>query len=571
MMQRLVPWLFVFPFALSLPSHSAAQSQSPPPTLFSAANPSQPSQAPVVYLGEELFTLHQKVGSFTPQDRAKAIQDRLAQVANNPMNDFDAITVADTEHGTDIMLGELVLLTVTDGDARPFNRGRQQLAHEYAAKVRNALHKARKELSLETLILEGSLAVAATAMLVAMLVFLHKMFPKFYDRIVQWRGTYIRPIKIQRVEVISAETITKQVIAFAKGIRLVLTIVLFYIYLTTVLRLFPWTRRLANTLIDAVVGTLGSIAQSFLSALPNIAAIIVIVLVTRYGIKVIQMVFNGIERGAITFTGFHRDWASPTFKIVRFLVIAFAIIAIFPYIPGSQSEAFRGVSVFLGVLFSLGSAGAVSNAIAGIILTYMRPFQLGDRVKIADTVGDVMEKTLLVTRIRTIKNVDITIPNSLILGAHIINYSASALTTSPLILHTSVTIGYDAPWRAVHELLKKAALATRNILSDPEPFVLQTALNDFYVTYELNAYTGAPNQMATIYSDLHQNIQDTFNAAGVEIMSPHYTQIRDGNKTTIPDEYLPKTYQAPAFRVEPLSTLLGKPSAAANSPNTATP
>lgn len=398
----------------------------------------------------------------------------------------------------------------------------------------------------------------------------HKVFPKIHHRIKRWEGSYIKAVKIQRVEVFSAETLTRQVIAVANGVRFALTIVIVYVYLTTVLGLFPWTRQLATKLVQAVVATLTTIAQAFLSALPDFAAIIVIIMVTRYVIKLIQMVFNGIQRGAITFAGFHRDWADPTFKIIRFLVIAFAAIAIFPYIPGSQSEAFRGVSVFLGVLFSLGSAGAVSNAIAGIILTYMRPFQLGDRVKIADTVGDVTEKTLLVTRIRTIKNVDITVPNSLILGAHIINYSSTSLSAPPLILNTSVTIGYDTSWRTVHNLLKNAALATRNILSDPEPFVLQTALNDFYVTYELNAYTGAPNQMAVTYSDLHQNIQDTFNEAGVEIMSPHYAQVRDGNKTTIPEDYLPATYQAPALRIQTVNSLLGSPSPTAVPPKSTT-
>lgn len=398
-----------------------------------------------------------------------------------------------------------------------------------------------------------------------------KIFPRIYSRIEQWQDTYIKAIKIQRVEVFSAQTLTRQVVSIARGLRFLLTIMILYIYLTTVLGLFPWTRQLASTLVQAVVTTLSTIAEAFLSALPNLAAIVVIIMVTRYVIKLFRMMFNGIQRGAITFAGFHRDWADPTFKIVRFLIIAFAAMAIFPYIPGSQSEAFRGVSVFLGVLFSLGSAGAVSNAIAGIILTYMRPFQLSDRVKIADTVGDVTEKTLLVTRVRTIKNVDITIPNSLILGAHIINYSSTSLTAPPLILNTSVTLGYDAPWRTVHELLKKAALATRNILSDPEPFVLQTALNDFYVVYELNAYTGAPNKMAATYSDLHQNIQDTFNEAGVEILSPHYAQVRDGNKTTIPDSYLPPNYQAPAFRIDPLESLLGKPSPGGSPPKPPTP
>ena len=178
----------------------------------------------------------------------------------------------------------------------------------------------------------------------------------------------------------------------------------------------------------------------------------------------------------------------------------------------------------------------------------MRAFKIGDRVKIADTIGDVLEKTLLVTRIRTIKNVEITIANAMVLNSHIINFSASAQQEG-LILHTTVTIGYDAPWRTVHQLLIDAALACENILQKPSPFVFQTVLDDFYVHYEINAYTDKPSRMAKTYADLHQLIQDRFNEAGVEIMSSHYSNVRDGNRTTIPDNYLPKDYKAPSFRV----------------------
>lgn len=204
----------------------------------------------------------------------------------------------------------MVLLTVTDGDARPYGRHRQDLAREYAGKLRTVLHKAHKELSLETLLMEGALAVAATAVLAAILLTFHKVFPKIHHRIKRWEGSYIKAVKIQRVEVFSAETLTRQVIAVANGVRFALTIVIVYVYLTTVLGLFPWTRQLATKLVQAVVATLTTIAQAFLSALPDFAAIIVIIMVTRYVIKLIQMVFNGIQRGAITFAGFHRDWAT---------------------------------------------------------------------------------------------------------------------------------------------------------------------------------------------------------------------------------------------------------------------
>lgn len=202
----------------------------------------------------------------------------------------------------------------------------------------------------------------------------------------------------------------------------------------------------------------------------------------------------------------------------------------------------------MGVLFTFGSAGALGNVVAGLVLTYMRAFKIGDRVTIGEVTGDVIEKTLLVTRVRTIQNEMISVPNSTVMNNHTVNFSSDAAVNG-LILHTTVTIGYDAPWRQVHQLLIDAALATDLIEQEPAPYVLQTSLDDYYVSYRINAYTKAPNKQARIYSQLHQNIQDKFNEAGVEIMSPHYKALRDGNATTIPAEHLPKDYEAPAFQV----------------------
>jgi small-conductance mechanosensitive channel len=230
-------------------------------------------------------------------------------------------------------------------------------------------------------------------------------------------------------------------------------------------------------------------------------------------------------------------------------VIALALVLAFPYLPGSASPAFQGVSIFIGLLLSLGSTSVVANIVSGLVLTYTHAFRVGDRVRIADTVGDVIEKGLLVTRMRTIKNVEITVPNGMVMGSHIINYSAVAQEHG-LILNTTITLGYDIPWRLIHETLIKAAQATNGILPEPRPFVLQTSLDDFYVSYELNAYTDQPNKMIVVYSELHQNIQDFCNEAGIEILSPHYGALRDGNPSTIPSDYLPKGYQAPPFQIK---------------------
>jgi small-conductance mechanosensitive channel len=282
--------------------------------------------------------------------------------------------------------------------------------------------------------------------------------------------------------------------------------------------------------------------------LPNLFFLAAIVVVAYYVTRFVKFLFIQVARGALTLPGFYPDWAMPTYKIARFLIAAFTLVVAFPYLPGSSSPAFQGVSIFFGLLFSLGSSSAIGNIVAGVVLTYTRAFQLGDRVKVGDTVGDVIEKTLLVTRIRTIKNVEIAIPNAMVLSSHIINFSSSAKEEG-LILNTTVTIGYDAPWRTVHQLLMDAALATENVLQEPKPFVLQTALNDFYVSYEINAYTDRPSAMAGTYSQLHQNIQDAFNKAGVEIMSPHYSALRDGNQPAVPEEDLPRNYSAPGFRL----------------------
>ncbi len=241
--------------------------------------------------------------------------------------------------------------------------------------------------------------------------------------------------------------------------------------------------------------------------------------------------------------------AAPTYQIVRILVFAFMFVVIFPYLPGSDSPIFQGISVFLGFLFTFGSAGSLSNIIAGLVLTYMRLFTVGDRVKIGEVTGDVIEKSSLVTRVRTIKNEIISIPNSTVMNSHTINYSSDA-PAKGLIIHTTVTIGYDVPWKDMYVALIEAALRTELVLKEPQPFVLQTSLEDFYVAYQINAYVREANKQAKIYSDLHQNIQDVCNERGIEILSPHYRAARDGNATTIPSDYLPKDYVAPSFNVK---------------------
>ncbi len=487
-------------------------------------------EAQVTINGKTVFSV-QGVLSFSAEDRANAISRRIKELSREVLFKPDSLAVADSERTTDIMAGDLIVMSVTDQDAKLAKQSRQDLANDYAQRIRSALLGLRREYSLKSILLGALYTLIATLVLFLIFRIFGRIFPSVYKTLNGWRGTRIRSLRIQKFELLPAHRITDFAIGVAKLIRFVLVLIALYFYASLVLGFFPWTRGYAQVLVAYVLTPLRLIGDAVVAYLPNLFFVVVIILVASYLTKFIKMIFKELGRGTISFPNFYPEWAEPTYKIIRFLIMALTLIIVFPYLPGSKSPAFQGISIFLGVLFSLGSTSAIANIVAGVILTYMRAFKIGDRVKIADTMGDVIEKTLLITRVRTIKNVEITIANAMVLGSHIINFSSSS-NEEGLILHTTVTIGYDAPWRTVHQLLIDAALSTGAILKQPAPFIFQTALDDFYVHYELNAYTDQPSQMAKIYSDLHATIQDKFNAAGLEII--RHTTLRFGTETRLP-------------------------------------
>lgn len=368
------------------------------------------------------------------------------------------------------------------------------------------------------------------------ITFVNELFPRLYDLLEEWRHTRFRMLRFRSLELVTPDQITNGLIALARYMQIGLNLLLGLTGLTFAFSFFPGTQGVVASLIEKFGEILAGAGETVVGYLPKLFGLILIVIVTRYTLKLLQFFHEGIRSKRIKIAGLHPELTEPTFQLLRFMILALALVAAYPFLPGSDSPVFRGITIFVGFLLSLGSTSLVTNIVSGIVLTYTRGMRIGDRVKIGGTVGDVLERTLLVTRIRTIKNVVVTIPNGMVLNNEIVNYNAPMLEEG-LILNTTVTIGYDVPWRKVHELLIQAALATRDILSDPKPFVLQTSLDDYYVSYELNAYTHAPERMVMIYSELHQNIQDWFNEAGVEIMSPGYTAYREGGELTIPAQY----------------------------------
>lgn len=366
------------------------------------------------------------------------------------------------------------------------------------------------------------------------------LYKKVKNRIQQLKDTKLKPISIQNYEILDTQKQVSLLIFLANILRYLLLFILLVLTIPILFSIFPQTKELAYKIAYYIWNPVKDILEGILGYIPNLFTIIVICLVIKYVIKGIRYLATEIDAGRLKINGFYSDWAMPTYHIIRFLLYAFMIAMIYPYLPGANSGVFQGVSVFVGLIVSLGSSTVIGNIIAGFVITYMRAFKQGDRIKLNDTVGNVIEKTAFVTRLRTIKNEIVTIPNSFIMSSQTVNYTSSARTYG-LIIHSEVTIGYDAPWRKVHQLLIDAAKATPGVMPEPAPFVLETALSDFYPVYQINAYIQEANNMTTIYSALHQNIQDYFDKAGVEIMSPHYTAFRNGNASTIPKEEETKT------------------------------
>lgn len=373
------------------------------------------------------------------------------------------------------------------------------------------------------------IAILGVLILLLLLPLINRIISRLYRAIEGWYHARYRVFRVHTMEFVLPTRFTRSLIILTRYLRLLINLALVLVGLTFIFNIFPETHGFVRTLRERVAEILGGFLDDILAYLPSLLAIVAIIVVTRYILKFLNFLSDGIKQEKIKVSGIHPDLIDPTFHLLRILVIALALVSVYPYIPGSDSPVFRGVTIFVGFLLSLGSTSLVANVVSGVVLTYTRGLRVGDRVEIAEVVGDVVDRNLLVTRIKTIKNVIVTIPNAKVLNNHITNYSAIS-EESGLILNTTVTIGYDAPWRQVHRLLTGAADATPGVLKDPEPFVFQTSLDDYYVSYELNAYTDQPLRMAEIYSELHQNIQDKFNESGIEIMSPAYSALRDGNR-----------------------------------------
>lgn len=488
---------------------------------------------PVVPFNDTLFTIYTSLGSYSAAERVSAVESRVRALADNYEFSTDSLRLEQQENSYVVRWRDQLLTSVNDHDALWMNTDVVTLGEDYLQRIKVAISSYRDETSLKKI-----LVGVAQAILIIVVIFL---LIKGISKLVNWakkksldgKGTVFKGIKIRGYELVSVQRQVRAVWLVIGLVKWVLILILIYLALPLLLNLFPMTRGYAPILLGYFLSPLKKIMLAVIGYFPNLITIIVIGIIFRYLLKFLKALAHELQSGALTLPGFFPDWALPTFQILRVLLLTFMMIVIFPYLPGSDSPIFKGVSVFIGVLFTFGSAGALGNIVAGLVLTYMRSFTVGDRVKIGEVAGDIIEKSLLVTRIRTIKNEVISVPNSQVMNSHTINYSMDA-PEKGLIIHTNITIGYDVPWQRVHKLALAATAKVEWLESEPPPFVLQNSLDDFYVTYQVNAYTKSPNKQALIYSELHKHLLDEFHAAEIEVLSPHYRAVRDGSNREMP-------------------------------------
>ena len=492
--------------------------------------------------GNQLFRVR-GVPAYPAGQRAERIRDRIQALAHDPRFRVETLHLVESDLSTKIMAADQLVMVIFDADAHIEGVRRPVLAAINLDRIRQAITDHRQARSPDTLLKNGLFSVggmAVLAVVVALLLWLGRRADELITRRVQY---HIGSLSVQSFKIVRAERIGNVVHGVVKALRILLILVAVLVYLDFVLARFPWTRAAANRLFESVTGPLATMGQAIIAEIPDLIFLTVLFYISRLALRLIRLFFDAVAQGTVTLTGFEPEWARPTYKIVRSAVIAFSVIVAYPYIPGSGSDAFKGISIFFGIVFSLGSSSAIANVIAGYLMTYRRAFKVGDRVQIGDVMGDVIDMRLQVTHLRTLKNEEVTIPNSQLLNGQVVNYSSPAARHG-LILHTTVGIGYETPWRQVEAMLLMAAERTPGLLREPSPFVLQQSLGDFAVNYELNTYCGDARNMLPLYTALHRNILDIFNEYGVQIMTPAYRADTPEPKLVPKEQW----YTAPAAR-----------------------
>ena len=492
--------------------------------------------APIVVDGDTLLRLYAPVGAISPESRAEIAANKITDLGHRLTLIADTLHVFEGEFTSDILAADEVILSLTDIDGLWADKPRAELAADYMQVIQAKITEIHAEYGLQRKLWGLLQASAIIIGLIVLLILTNRFFLRWKRPVMRRVVRRLKPIVFKDYEVLNIHKQGVIIMTIYKVLRYYIILVLLFSSLSWLFIIFPETESITYTVLGYIWNPFKDILLAVFNYIPKLFQIIVICLCFRYLLRLIRYFASEIELGNLKISGFYPEWAKPSYYILRVLLYSLMLVMIWPLLPNSDSQVFKGVSVFIGIVVSLGSSSIVSNLVAGLVMTYMRPFHIGDYIKVGDTVGEVIEKTVLVTRIRTRKNEVVTIQNSSLMGSQTSNFTVAAKNFG-IIVHTKVTIGYDVPWQKIKEIMESAALATPGIKHKPHPFMMITALDDFYVEYEINAYTDDAVKMPAVYSALHANLLKRFFEEGVEIMSPHIYARRDGIDVQMPEDF----------------------------------
>ena len=480
---------------------------------------------PIVFEKDTLYYLYTSYRPYDIDTRVKYVEEKLKELYNDPYFVADSIKIKPAGDYLSVMYNDKTITGVSMVDALWENSSQTELAQRYANIIKNTIVKYKEQNSLKSVLIR-----LAELLLVLFITFIlvwaiNRLFDFLKKITLNSEHRFLTSIRIRNYDFIKKPGIVKALVKILAILRIVFLLFLLITIIPLIFDIFSSTQYLSKIIVQWISEPIKNVGIAIIGYLPHLFYIVIIAVITRYVLKILRFFALEIERGILKIKGFHPEWAHTTYVLARMMLWVLALVIMFPHLPGSDSDAFKGISVFLGVLISLGSSSAISNAIAGIVISYMRPFQVGDWIKSGEIIGAVIEKNALVTRLKTINNEDITIPNSAILSGATMNFTSIGKEIG-LALNVQVKVRYDYSDNLVEELLIEAALKTNGISPKPHPYIFQISLSELNAVYELNAYTFHPENMYFIKSDLTKNIQSTFRQANIEIFSTQYVEIR---------------------------------------------
>jgi small-conductance mechanosensitive channel len=490
-----------------------------------------------------IVTMRGTMLGYTPKQRVEAAEARIQLLIER--GETHPVSAVARPEGMMVRIGEKGVFFVTPTDINELaGEGIDEVGNRTVQNLTQALKEVDEATHGELLLRAIGLAVAATVILVLALAVIR--------RVHRWLSAHLADVVGPRLKTLAIGGFTQHIegiILFIRGVvsltAWALVTVSLYLWLTFSLTKFPYSRPWGEQLHHYMIDGIKAILLTVVDFIPGLVIVAVIFLITRFLARLARLFFDAIESGHVTVPGLYAETAQPTRRIVTVILWLFSLVMMYPYLPGSDSNAFKGVSVFVGLLLSIGSAGTVNQAVSGLMLMYSRALRVGDYVQIGETVGTVVALGMFSTRIRTPWGEIVSLPNAVIVGTTTKNFSREEETGGAL-LTTTVTIGYNAPWRQVHAMLIEAAIRTKGLMKEPMPRVLQRSLSDYYVEYMLGARIAEPQTRVAVLDVLHRNIQDVFNEYGVQIMSPHY-MADPAEKVWVPKE---KWYESPAKKGE---------------------